>query len=124
MHSDRGVQYAAGDYRQLLADWSITPSMSRRGNCYDNAVSESFFATLKKELVYRHEYRTRSEARASLFEYIEVFYNRQRLHSRLGYASPVEFEQAWLRKQSQSQTPTQEPTPESAAIIFTNLCPL
>jgi putative transposase len=93
VHSDRGVQYAAGAYRQMLADWSITPSMSRRGNCYDNAVSESFFATLKKELVHRERYRTRREAELSIFEYIEVFYNRERLHSTIGYATPVEFEQ-------------------------------
>lgn len=96
VHSDRGVQYAAGDYRQLLADWSITPSMSRRGNCWDNAPSESFFATLKKEHVYRcPRYQTRDEARASIFEYIEVFYNRVRRHSYLEYVSPVAFEQQW-----------------------------
>ena len=93
MHSDRGVQYAATDYQQLLTGWPITPSMSRRGNCHDNAVSESFFATLKSELVHREQYRTREQAHASIFEYMEVFYNRKRLHSRLGYCSPVEFEQ-------------------------------
>jgi transposase InsO family protein len=97
VHSDRGVQYAAGDYRQMLSDWSITPSMSRRGNCYDNAVSESFFATLKKELVHRRRFATRAEAEAEIFEFIEVFYNRQRLHSTIGYVPPVEFEQSWLR---------------------------
>lgn len=99
VHSDRGVQYAAGSYRQLLKDWSIIPSMSRRGNCYDNAVSESVFATLKKELVYRQHYRSREEARASLFEYIEVFYNRERLHSGIGYVTPVEYEAAWNAQQ-------------------------
>jgi transposase InsO family protein len=98
VHSDRGVQYAAGDYRQLLADWSITPSMSRTGNCYDNAVSESFFATLKKEEVHRCDYRTRDAARLRIFEYIEVFYNRERLHSTLGYMTPVEFENAFIKK--------------------------
>jgi putative transposase len=96
VHSDRGVQYAASDYRRLIADWSATASMSRKGNCYDNAVSESFFATLKKELVYRQQYQTRQQARTSVFEYLEVFYNRERLHSRLGYVSPVQFEQAWI----------------------------
>jgi transposase InsO family protein len=96
VHSDRGVQYAAGDFRQMLSDWSITPSMSRKGNCYDNAVSESFFATFKVELVYQRHYRTRAEAEADIFEYIEVFYNRVRLHSTVGYVSPAEFEQKWL----------------------------
>jgi transposase InsO family protein len=96
VHSDRGVQYAAGDYQQLLADWSVTPSMSRKGNCWDNAPSESFFATLKTELVHHQLYRTREEAQRSIFEYIEVFYNRERLHSTLKYHSPVEFEQAFF----------------------------
>ena len=105
VHSDRGVQYAAGDYRQILADWSITPSMSRTGNCYDNAVSESFFATTKKDEVHRNNYRTRAEARSRLFDYIEVFYNRKRLHSTLGYVSPVEFEEAWTRNQNITAEP-------------------
>lgn len=100
VHSDRGVQYAAGDFRQMLADWSITPSMSRKGNCYDNAVSESFFATFKKELVHLTHYRTRAEAEAEIFEYIEVFYNRTRFHSTLDYVSPVEFENNWLTNQT------------------------
>jgi putative transposase len=105
VHSDRGVQYAAGDYRQLLADWSITPSMSRTGNCYDNAVSESFFATIKKDEVHRNDYRTKAEAQSRLFDYIEVFYNRKRLHSTLDYVSPVEFEVAWSRKQCLTAEP-------------------
>jgi transposase InsO family protein len=100
VHSDRGVQYAARDYQRLLADWSVTPSMSRRGNCYDNAVSESFFATLKKELVHRQRYRTRHEARQSIFEYIEVFYNRVRLHSTLDYRTPIEVEQEYFSMNS------------------------
>jgi putative transposase len=91
-HSDRGVQYACGLYRQMLADHAITCSMSRTGNCYDNAAMESFFATLKTEWVYRHDYPTRHAAAASLFEYIEVFYNRKRRHSALGYLSPEAFE--------------------------------
>lgn len=91
-HSDRGVQYAANAFQGLLEHHGITPSMSGKGNCYDNAVQESFFHTLKTELCDHEHYRTRAEARASVFEFIEVFYNRQRLHSTLGYCSPAEFE--------------------------------
>jgi putative transposase len=92
VHSDRGVQYACDDYQALLQRHRLTASMSRKGNCYDNAVQESFFGTLKKELIYHEHYATRAEARASIFEYIEVFYNRHRLHSSLGYQSPEAFE--------------------------------
>ena len=91
-HSDRGVQYAAHAFQGLLERNGIVCSMSRKGNCYDNAVKESFFHTLKTELCDHEKYRTRAEARASVFEFIEVFYNRQRLHSTLGYCSPAEFE--------------------------------
>jgi len=91
-HSDRGSQYAAADVQKLLTDSSIVPSMSRAGNCYDNAPQESFFASLKKEWLPAKLYATRSEAITSLFEYIEIFYNRRRLHSALGYTSPVDFE--------------------------------
>jgi putative transposase len=91
-HSDRGVQYASEHYQRTLTTHGIECSMSRRGDCWDNAPAESFFATLKKELVHHEVYETRTEARASLFEYIEVFYNRQRLHSSLGYVSPTDFE--------------------------------
>ena len=93
-HSDRGSQYASEHYRRLLSGHGITCSMSRRANCWDNAPMESFFASLKKELVHDEDYQTRAEARASLFEYIEVFYNRIRRHSSLGYRSPAEFERA------------------------------
>ena len=93
-HSDRGVQYASEHYQRTLTTHGIECSMSRRGDCWDNAPAESFFATLKKELVHHEVYETRTEARASLFEYIEVFYNRQRLHSSLGYVSPTDFEAA------------------------------
>jgi transposase InsO family protein len=93
-HSDRGVQYASQTYQAVLKQNKITCSMSRKGNCWDNAPTESFFATLKKELVYRQQYQTRAEARQSLFEYIETFYNRVRRHSNIGYLSPVNFEQA------------------------------
>ena len=91
-HSDRGSQYASGDYRRMLAANQIVCSMSRRGDCWDNAVAESFFSTIKLELVYESEWATRSEARAAIFEYLEVFYNRERLHSSLGYLSPAAFE--------------------------------
>jgi len=93
-HSDRGSQYASGGFRDLLNDHGVKASMSRKGNCYDNAVAESFYRTLKTELVQHERYRTRDEARASVFEYIEAFYNRRRMHSTLGYRSPVEFELA------------------------------
>jgi putative transposase len=91
-HSDRGSQYASHEYQQLLAAHGILSSMSRKANCWDNAVAESFFATLKIELVYQTQWRTRQEARSALFEYIELFYNRQRRHSALGYLCPNEFE--------------------------------
>lgn len=91
-HSDRGVQYASAEFRAMLAAHDLVASMSRQGNCYDNAVKESFFHTLKTELVNHERYRTRDEARASVFEYIEAFYNRQRIHSSLDYQSPADFE--------------------------------
>jgi putative transposase len=89
-HSDRGVQYASGPYRAVLERHEIQSSMSRRGNCLDNAPMESFFASLKTERVHEARFRTRAEAKAVVFEYIEVFYNRQRLHSALGYRTPAE----------------------------------
>ena len=91
-HSDRGSQYASDDFRQALATSQTQASMSRQGNCYDNAAMEAFWSTLKMELVYRQSFATRQQAREAIFEYIEVFYNRQRLHSALGYASPSAFE--------------------------------
>jgi transposase InsO family protein len=93
-HSDRGSQYASEHYQRLLARHGITCSMSRQANCWDNAPMESFFASLKKELTHHEDYRTRAEARASIVEYIEMFYNPKRLHSSLGYVSPAEYEQA------------------------------
>ncbi len=92
-HSDRGSQYASGDYQARLAAAGIQCSMSRRGDCFDNAPVESFFSTLKRELVYQQRFATRQEARRAIFEYMEVFYNRKRRHSALGYLSPVEFEE-------------------------------
>jgi transposase InsO family protein len=91
-HSDQGVQYASRNYRQALAQAGAMPSMSRRGNCYDNAAMESFWSSLKRELVHRRQFATRDQARTAIFEWIEVFYNRTRLHSALGCKSPVDFE--------------------------------
>lgn len=91
-HSDRGVQYSADGYQQLLRRWRVRCSMSRKGNCWDNAVVESFFSTLKNELVHGSDFDSRAQAKSALFEYIEVFYNRQRRHSTLDYVSPTEYE--------------------------------
>jgi len=91
-HSDRGVQYTCDDYQGLLARHGVLASMSGVGNCYDNAAMESFWATLKRELIHHEQYATREEARRSIFEYIEAFYNRTRIHSSLGYVSPEAFE--------------------------------
>ncbi|MCH8247367.1 MAG: IS3 family transposase [Bacteroidetes bacterium] len=93
-HSDRGSQYASDDYQKLLRVARVTCSMSRKGNCWDNAPAESFFATLKRELIHQRNFRTRAEAKSAIFEFIESWYNRERLHSSLGYMSPVEFEAA------------------------------
>ena len=91
-HSDRGSQCASDAYRELLRRHGVTPSMSRPGNCYDNAKMESFWATLKGELIGDHVFATRAEARSAIFRYIEIFYNRTRLHGALGFYSPVDFE--------------------------------
>lgn len=90
-HSDRGVQFACNDFRAKLTEYKMIQSMSGKGNCYDNAVTESFFATLKKELVHHKKYENKQQAKQSIFEYIEVFYNRQRLHSELKNMTPIEF---------------------------------
>jgi putative transposase len=97
-HSDRGSQYASGDYQEELDDLGVVCSMSRKGNCWDNAVAESFFATLKTELVYSRRFATRAEAREAIFDFVEVFYNRRRRHSTLGYVSPVEFEMKFIEE--------------------------
>jgi len=91
-HSDRGSQYAATQYQALLKANEMNCSMSRKGNCWDNAPMESFFDTLKTELVYQQRYKTRAQARSTIFEYIESFYNRERIHSSIGYTSPEKFE--------------------------------
>lgn len=95
-HSDQGSQYGGDEYQQILKEQNMIPSMSRKGNCYDNAVVESFFKTIKVELTRERRFKSRDEARTAIFEYIEVFYNRKRLHSTLGYLSPVEFERQTL----------------------------
>lgn len=92
LHSDRGVQYASARFRALLSAAGITASMSRRGNCYDNATAESFFATLKLEHSYRHHFVDHAHAQRATFEWIEAFYNRRRRHSSIGYSSPIDFE--------------------------------
>ena len=92
VHSDRGAQFASAAYRQVLAEHGLLASMSRKGNCYDNAYIESFWSSLKYETVYHRKFATRAEARIALFDYIESFYNRTRLHSSLGYMSPINFE--------------------------------
>ncbi|CAM3987667.1 Integrase core domain protein [Paenibacillus lactis] len=97
-HSDRGSQYASLDYQKQLQIYEMTGSMSRKGNCYDNACIESFHSVLKKELIYLNKYETRAEAKKSIFEYIEVFYNNQRIHSSIGYHTPSEFEHMYPRR--------------------------
>jgi transposase InsO family protein len=92
MHTDRGSQYGAESYRQLLARHGIQPSMSRKGNCWDNAVAESFFHTLKTARIYLEDFDTHEQAQTAVFEYIEVFYNRQRCHSANGYLAPLAYE--------------------------------
>jgi len=91
-HSDRGSQYCSSEYQQLLDRFNMKPSMSRKGNCYDNAPRESFWGTLKNKLVYQQRYTTRDQAIRDITEYIEIFYNRQRRQKRLGYLSPVSYE--------------------------------
>jgi len=97
-HSDRGVQYACTDFKNILKANSMDQSMSRKGNCWDNAVAESFFKTLKVECIYRRKFSTRKSAEIEVFEYIETWYNRKRRHSALGYKTPVEFEQLLLNQ--------------------------
>jgi putative transposase len=91
-HSDRGSTYASADYRGALADCGAVASMSRKGDCWDNAVAESFFATIKGEMIDHEDFQTRAEATAAIAEFIDGFYNVQRMHSSIGYMSPVEFE--------------------------------
>lgn len=100
VHSDRGSQYASLDYQKALSAAEMVCSMSRKGNCWDNAPTESFFATLKKELIYRCHFATREEARSAIFAWIAVWYNRKRRHTSLGSMSPEAFEQRYHQEQS------------------------
>jgi putative transposase len=100
MHTDRGSQYGAESYRQLLTQHGMQASMSRKGNCWDNAVAESFFHTLKTELIYLEDFETHEHAQTAVFEYIEVFYNRQRCHSANGYLAPLAYEQTLKTQES------------------------
>ena len=102
-HSDRGSQYCSHEFQQQLAEYAMLPSMSRKGNCWDNAPSESFFNSLKNERVHGARYQNRDEARADVFEYIEVFYNRVRRHTSLGGVSPVTYHQTWLEQSQLKQ---------------------
>lgn len=95
-HSDRGSQYCSHEFQTTMKAWGISSSMSRKGNCWDNAPTESFFNSLKNERVHGTVYATRAHAQADLFEYIEIFYNRRRRHSTLGYSSPVQFLEDWI----------------------------
>ncbi len=96
VHSDRGSQYASKAFREKLSAWECRQSMSRKGNCWDNAVAESFFSVLKEEMVHHEKFQTRQEAIDKLFDYIEVFYNRQRIHSAAGFMSPEQFESRFV----------------------------
>jgi transposase InsO family protein len=102
-HSDRGSQYTSGQFRELLEANGVRQSLSRARQCWDNAVGESWFSTLKEELVYRHAWPTRAQARRAIFEFVEVFYNRQRLHSSLNYLTPVEYEERRAKEQTATQ---------------------
>ena len=97
-HSDRGSQYCSHDYQKLLSSYGIHSSMSRKGDCWDNAVSESFFGTLKQEMVFWEKYKTRTQAKSSIIDYIEMFYNSKRRHSYLNYMTPMEFEKQYILK--------------------------
>jgi len=99
-HSDRGSQYCSHNFIKMLKTHDMISSMSRKGNCWDNAVAESFFGSLKTERVYLTNYKTREEARRDVVDYIEMFYNPKRRHSYLGYLSPKEFEETWLLKEA------------------------
>ena len=98
-HSDRGVQYASADFRNQLIGLPIVQSMSRKGNCWDNAVAESFFKTIKTEMVYHQVFETRQQASIAIFEYIEIWYNRKRRHSTLGFLTPLEFEKTLINNE-------------------------
>ncbi|MDY0394668.1 IS3 family transposase [Virgibacillus halophilus] len=97
-HSDRGSQYAVTDYQAILQDYKITTSMSRKGNCYDNACIESFHSIIKKELIFHEKFQTRAEAKRSIFAYIMTFYNFKRIHSVIDYMSPLQYEKMYIQR--------------------------
>lgn len=97
-HSDRGSQYAATDYQAILRSHNITTSMSRKGNCYDNACIESFHSVIKKELIFHERYQTREEAKRSIFNYIMTFYNYKRIHSAINYMTPLQYEKMYIQQ--------------------------
>ena len=97
-HSDRGIQYASKEFRTILGNYNMLQSMSRKGDCWDNAPSESFFKTLKLERVYHRKYENKEEARSDLFHYIEIFYNRKRLHSYLNFTNPVDYKNMYYKR--------------------------
>lgn len=99
-HSDRGVQYCSKEYQSLLNKYFMIPSMSRKGNCYDNACAETFFATIKCEILYHNRYKTREEAHRDIFWYIEIYYNRKRRHQALGYLTPMQFKQTFYEREN------------------------
>ncbi len=103
VHSDRGCQFASTAFRKKLAAWNCSQSMSRKGNCWDNAVTESFFGSLKNELIHHERFRTRQQARDKIFDYIEVFYNRSRIYSAIDYFAPVEYEARYYEAQREAQ---------------------
>ena len=121
-HSDRGSQYASGDYQKRLKEVGIVCSMSRRGNCWDNAPTESFFASLKKEMVYRTRFENVEQARNAVFSWIEVWYNRKRRHSTLGYLSPEEFERKHRQEQADatiaSSSASVEPSRDGSEVSY------
>jgi putative transposase len=115
-HSDQGSQYVSLAFGQQARDAGIAMSMGSKGDCFDNAVAESFFATLKKELVHRRSWPTRQELRSAVFDYIESFYNRERRHSTLGYLSPREFEKIYIDKDSEEEPSSPDVSPEPGEV--------
>ena len=119
-HTDRGVQYASAQYRQALESARLLASMSRKGNCYDNAAMEAFWSTLKLELIYRRTFEDIAQVRPALFDYIEVFYNRQRLHSALGYRTPAAFKRPQQLTQSMNRLNSPRPVKQRRALLESN----
>ena len=118
-HSDRGSQYASRDFQKLLKENGFIPSMSSKGNCYDNAPAESLFGTIKNELIYLNRYETRDAARQAIFEYVEVFYNRLRRHASLGYLTPEEFKKRYFQEKQLEAEGSQGPARPGEALPLT-----